>query len=213
MDGELLMWTKCVKFLGILIDDKLTWKNHIEYISSKFAKVIGIVLKVRDFLPRRTLISLYYVFGYPYLTYCDIVWGSTYTTNLSRLVSLQKKLMRIICYAHPRTHTSPIFQNFNILPFLKVNDYLIANFMFKYKMGILPDIFDDLFTENTSIHSHNTRLSNDYHIYCFRLKFTQFCLRYKGPKIWNNVPEKMKKIQNFNLFKNKNKLSLLNLGN
>ena len=62
--------------------------------------------------------------------------------------------MRIICYAHPRNHTFPIFHSFNILPFLKVKDYLIANFMLNYKMGILPGIFDDLYTKKSvSIHT------------------------------------------------------------
>ena len=172
MDGVLLRWTRCVKFLGVLIDDKLTWKNPIEYVSSKFSKVIGIILKVRHFLPRRTLISLYYVFGYPYLIYCNIVWGSTYHTNLLRLVILQNELIRIIFFLYPLTHTHSFFQTFNILPFTKINDYLIANFMFKYEIGLLPNIFDTFFSKNSSIHSYNTRQSNVYHIHSVRLTFS-----------------------------------------
>ena len=90
MDGDILQRSRCVKYLGIIIDDWLYWKKHIEYISLKFVKVNGTILKVRNILPRRTLISMYNVFGYPYLLYCNLTWESTYFSNLKRLEYVQK---------------------------------------------------------------------------------------------------------------------------
>ena len=56
------------KFLGVIIDNKLTWKEHVSYICGKVAKGIGIISKVRKYLNRNTLLDLYYSFIYPYLT-------------------------------------------------------------------------------------------------------------------------------------------------
>ena len=78
------------KFLGVLIDSKLNWKNHIDYICKKIAKRIGILLKARKKLHRSSLISLYYSFAYPYLIYCNHVWGHSYKTNLEPIVLMQK---------------------------------------------------------------------------------------------------------------------------
>ena len=81
----------CTKFLGVLFDANLTWKNHVDYTSKKISKSIGILCKARKLLNKSTLINLYYTFIYPYYTYGIHVWGSTYPTTLQRLVLLHKK--------------------------------------------------------------------------------------------------------------------------
>ena len=64
------------KFLGVTIDDKLTWKCHIENISRKISKSIVIIYKLTPFVNNKTLLDLYYSLIYTYLTYCSIVWGT-----------------------------------------------------------------------------------------------------------------------------------------
>ena len=73
-----------VKFNGIILDNKLSWCDHIVYIKSKMAKGIGILHRARKIFSTKTLIVLYYCFIYPYLTYCVEVWEMLvmYTLNL-----------------------------------------------------------------------------------------------------------------------------------
>ena len=84
------------KFLGVLVDSQLTWKQHIEYTCKKLSKCIGILSKARKKLCRSSLLTLYYSFAYPYLIYCNQVWGNNYQTVLNKLLLVQKKLVRII---------------------------------------------------------------------------------------------------------------------
>ena len=84
------------KFLGVIIDDRLTWKDHITYVSKKVSKGIGIIRKARRYLKNETLLSLYYSFVYPYLTYCNQIWGNLSSYSLKRLIVLQKRVVRII---------------------------------------------------------------------------------------------------------------------
>ena len=79
------------KFLGVIIDSKLTWKQHISHISGKIARSIGMIIKAKYYLNKNALLALYYSFVYPYFTYCNHVWGCTYSTNLDNLYRLQKK--------------------------------------------------------------------------------------------------------------------------
>lgn len=65
------------KFLGLYIDNEITWNYHINRVSSKIEKMTGIIGKARYFLPRKCLLTLYNTVVYPYLSYCNITWTST----------------------------------------------------------------------------------------------------------------------------------------
>ena len=79
------------KYLGIIIDVKFNWIEHITYINNKISKAIGIMYKARQYLNKSSLVNLYYSYVYPYLTYCIEVWGCAYPTHLQCLFLLQKK--------------------------------------------------------------------------------------------------------------------------
>ena len=72
-DGGEVKRTKCVKYLGMIVDDKLTWRQHIDYILSKITRNIGILKHIRCFIPRDSLLLLYHTLTEPYFKYCSIV--------------------------------------------------------------------------------------------------------------------------------------------
>ena len=92
INGKNVAYTKNTKFLGVIIDNKLTWSDHIIYIKNKISKSIGIILKTRNFLTKNTLRNLYYTFVYPYLIYCVEIWGNTNDIHLDPLIKIQKKV-------------------------------------------------------------------------------------------------------------------------
>ena len=96
------------KFLGIIIDDKLTFKDHVSHVCSKISKGTGIIIKARKFVTKDALVSLYYALIYPHLSYCNHIWGKISVSALDRLIILQKRVIRIICGVHPRTHCQPL---------------------------------------------------------------------------------------------------------
>jgi len=79
------------KFLGVIIDEKLDFKNHIKHVQAKISKGIGILCRAKKYFDVKTLTELYYSFIHPYLNYCVEIWGSTFVTALDPLVKLQKK--------------------------------------------------------------------------------------------------------------------------
>ena len=72
------------KFLGVLIENKLNWKDHISYVSSEISRGLGMIIQARNYLNKDGFVNLYYSFIYPYLTYCNHIWGNTYKTNLQK---------------------------------------------------------------------------------------------------------------------------------
>ena len=71
VDGCQIRRAKSVKFLGFIVDDTLTWDKHVDYISTKISKNIGIIKHVRTFLPQHSLLTLYGTLIEPYLRYCN----------------------------------------------------------------------------------------------------------------------------------------------
>ena len=93
---------KKTKFLGVIIDNKLTWKDHVAHVASKVSRGMGMIIKARNYLNRKGLLTFYYTFVYPYLTYCNHIWWNIYQSNLKRLCVLQNKIVRIIAGVKPR---------------------------------------------------------------------------------------------------------------
>ena len=102
---------KEVVFLGVVLDEHVTWKPHISRVANKASKDVGLLCKSRFYISKFSLRTLYYSLVYPYLYYCTIAWGSTYPSNLNRLVLLQKRVIRIINKDTFDAHTDPIFRD------------------------------------------------------------------------------------------------------
>ena len=187
IDGANISQVTETKFLGVYIDSQLNWKRHISYISGKVARGIGILIKARHYLSKQCLVSLYYSFIYPYLIYCNHIWGTAYVSNLSRLTILQKKAVRIICHAKFRSHSDPLFRNLGLLKFIDINRYLFGRFMFRVVHGDVPDIFGGFFRYNRELHEYNTRYSNHLNISTVKSNLRKSCIKFRGAYIWNSI--------------------------
>ena len=159
IDNEITSETKSSKFLGVHIDNKLNWKMHIDYVSGKIARGIGILIKARKVLRNECMTNLYYAFIYPYLIYCNHIWGNTYTTTLSKLQILQNKAIRITTGSPHRTNNETLYRQRCMLNLNKINTYLVGKFTYNVYHGIVPDIFEGMFVYNNMIHYHDTRIS------------------------------------------------------
>ena len=84
------------KFLGIIVDENISWKQHLNYITKKVAKSIGILCKTRKYLTKKSILNLYYSFVYPLLLYGNIIWGNCSKIHLDKLFKLQKLAIRLI---------------------------------------------------------------------------------------------------------------------
>ena len=96
IDGESISEVQNTTFLGITTNNKLNWKDHISYIAGNVSRGVAMIIKARNYLSRDGLMCFYYLFVYP-CNYCNHIWGSTYKSNLRRLIVFQNKVLRIIC--------------------------------------------------------------------------------------------------------------------
>ena len=188
-------------FLGLNIDQDLSWKHHIKEVTSKISKLSGIMIRVRHYLPLKTFQTIYNALVYPYLTYCNHVWASTYPYRLESTHKIQKKIVRIIAFSKYLPETRPIFLSLGLLTIYELNSYLLALFMFSYFSGNLPSAFSDYFSRNNTIHMHYTRSVNNLHIKFKRTNYGRFSVKCRGAIIWNSLPNSLKKLSLFSCLK------------
>ena len=186
IDGSKIELVNKTKFLGVIIDPHLTFNSHIQYIKGKISRGVGILNKCKRYLSVSTLVTLYYSFLYPYLNYCNCIWGNTCRSYLEPLIKLQKRAVRIISSAHRRAHTEPLFTNLRILTIPKLFVYCVQLFMFKIHHGMVPPIFRNFFAYNHTIHSHMTRQSNQLHTFGASTTQRLRTVRSVGVSIFNH---------------------------
>ena len=190
------------KFLGIKLDDRLSFGAQCTDVCLKLSKVLGILYRIQTFVPQKVLIQLYYSLFYPHLLYCTRIWGGTYSAHIHQIVVIQKKCIRIIAGVTYNTHTSPIFKRLNILKFNDVYKFQICQYMFK-------SVRSGDFTP--PLHSYQTRQHSDIVSVFQRLTTTQKSIKYSGPKIWNDLPVYLREIRKFHKFKSDLKKYLISL--
>jgi hypothetical protein len=210
INGQILECKDETKFLGIILDCKLSWSNHISKIKSKIAKGIGIFVKARKILPISSMITLYYSLIYPHMTYCIEVWGLAADIYILSLFRLQKKIIRIIKSVPTRTPSDPLFKELGILKLNQIYMHKIILFMYNFIKNFLPSIFNDMFKRNRNIVTTSTRQTHDLHVTTCRTEFFMKSIRFKGPKIWNEFSKKIDHFCCYYTFKKRVKHMLLN---
>lgn len=185
--GTVIERVSHTKFLGIMLDEKLLWDRHVQFIKPKMAKGIGILCKARKILNQKVLVTLYNSIIYPYLSYCVEVWGTAADIHLSSLLRLQKKAIRILTSSTYKAPSDPLFKKLGLLKLSQIFTKSVAILMFKYIRGSLPRLFDAFFVKNYVLVQRTTRNSQKFYIPFCKTEAYKTSIKIQGPKIWNEI--------------------------
>ena len=178
LDGISIEFRDHARFLGVIVDDKINFKRHINNINGKVSKHAGILHKIKNNLPLYARIRYYNSFVLPYLTYNIIHWGNTNDSHLEPLFLTQKRILRTIADAQYLDHSTPLFYRHKIL---KLKD------LYKYHAAL--DTFKKMKNGQYNItHNVNTRNTHLAQPKFHRLARTQQSITFSGPTIWNSLP-------------------------
>ena len=197
----------CSKMLGIFIDDKLTWKDHIQHVTKKVASAVGVLNKLKKSLNMEARKILYYSLIYPYLQYCNIVWGNSPPTILSPIYLKQKRAIRIINNAGYIDRTNPLFKNTKIV---KLHDIykLEARKFVNQQLQLQNPIIR--FDRANAVHNHYTRRNQNLRPPQPKIELEKRFIKYSGCLLYNELPDNIKTLTNKNTFKINVKKYLLN---
>ncbi len=146
------------KFLGITINEHLSWKSHIDKLSNKISKTMGVLNKLKHFVPLNARVMIYNSLILSHLNYWILAWGY----RCEWITKLQKHIVRILSINKYNAQTEPILQ---ILRLLNVNDILKLpelKFHYKYENNLMSYYFQDMLFK-PYIHSHETTSQGKIH--------------------------------------------------
>ena len=193
------------KFLGILIDEKLTWKPHVKCLLGKISRVAGIMSKIKNTMTTQSLKMIYYGLIYPFIHYGIVFWATVAKREFDKIFRIQKKVVRFIAGVGRFEHSEPIFKKINILKLCDVKNLETAKFIFS-------DIGHNRFFsfENRShIHSYSTRNNLNFVLPHPRTDLMRNSVFYTGLKDFERISMEIKNSTSKNSFKTKLKTSLL----
>ena len=149
-----------IKYLGIILDSRLTWKHHIAELCKKLSRAVGLLYKIKHFSTKSVLRSLYFSIFHSHLSYGLPVWGNAAQYHINKIALLQKRVIRSINFADFVAPTEPLFKKSGILKISDQRHVLTCGLLWDLDKGELPPSLAEYFTKSTSIHHHNTRHAN-----------------------------------------------------
>ena len=156
INNQVIKRQSSIKFLGILMDENLSWKEHLRLTENKVDKNIWLIYKAKPYLNKNSLLALYFSCIHSYINYANLVWGSTNRTYLRKINSQQKHALRLIHNKNRFYHSKELFESCEILSVYKLNLLNSVVFMNKIKNRTAPSSFLEKFEKPA--HSYLTHL-------------------------------------------------------
>ena len=209
--GDNLSRAKEIKYLGVIIDEKLSWSSHINKVKSEIIKFSSIFAKLRHFVPKQCLLTLYDSLVTSKIGYGLEAYGSTETKKLNELQVLQNRILKIIHFKDRKYPTNRLHKELNIV---KVHDLFrikILKIMHQvhFSKERLPEVFKNYFKTNENSHKYETRQKSDYKIFKSNKKWRNCTVQNVGARMWNNLPPALKSISKQKNFSKKLKESII----
>ncbi len=177
-----------IKYLGVILDNKLSWNHHIDYLTTKLSQVAGILYKVRNHISMKSRLTIYNGLAGSYLNYGITAWGSATNTVLNRLHAAQNRLVRYMTYLPPHSSTSDKYKKHNILTINQIYTHEVGKFVHSIHNKFAPEIFHSYFTV---VSNYRTTRRRQHNIYTLPQPCTErgkSSVVYNGVQIWSTVP-------------------------
>lgn len=196
-----------VKYLGLRVDQNLNWKTHIKTLKHQILIFLRKFFYLKTTCPKFILKQLYFAFVHSKLQYGLPIWGSTYISNLTPIVNVQKSFVRIICNKSRHTHSFPLFLSLQILPLRHLYVFKVLDLFYKISnnFGVTLDYNNSKKYLTRGVAQKMITLPKSHNT-LFQKTFV-----FLGPKFFNYLPLELKTENKPNRMKSKFKKWLFTL--
>lgn len=192
------------KLLGIYIDHRLNFNDHIEYILTKININLGIIFRIKKHLNGNTKKLLYDSLIFSHLFYGNLIWGCTNISSINKLFIVQKKIIKALFKTNNLKSNLNIFNINNVLTIFEINSFKSSLLTFKLINNILTtsdDLINNTFKIAQSSHSNRITNTNLIKPLLIKNKITSRNFCHYGPQYWNKLPLYLRLLTNFIEFK------------
>ena len=190
------------EYLGVLLDNRLSWHEHIQRLQTKLAKFNGVVYKIRYLVPRKILMMLYDALVGSYLRYGIRAWGTCSPLLLNNLQISQNKVIRALMFLPYTSSVQPFFSDLKILPVRNIFEHETAKLIHSVFHRYNPTAYSDFFDLSTHTYTTRLRQNSTFSIMKPKTEMGKKSVKYFGVKIWIKLPLSLKELlepRKFNL--------------
>ena len=213
LDSTRLKFEKNATFLGITLDEHLTWEEHCKNVANKMARNSGVLNRIQKSLPASTLLTIYNSLVFSHLSYGLEVWGGTHMKYMKRIVGVQKKAIRIVSKAHWLAHSEPRMKLLNTLKVSDQHQLQCASLMFDMLNGTAPDIYNYYYDMNNQSVNYSLRSHTNNRLRLASSSFSSAQATRSFPSLarsyWNEIPLSIKQSNTKKRFKKDLKAHIL----
>ena len=208
--GETIRRVEGVRFLGVWVDEGITWKGHIEKVRVKVGQLLGVLGRAPAVLGRRSLQMLYNALVLPHLQYCLMVWGDFHGNHNrqvgDRLLKLQKSLAGLIMGKRGRCHSDPIFAELGMLKIDDLYRQQMRIHAWKFWNGRLPESQANALNKVSDTHGYSTRSAR--HGISSKAQDHK-SIGYRVPREWESLSQKNREVKSLSGFKKNSKMDFI----
>jgi hypothetical protein len=172
-----------IKFLGLLIDETMSWKSHITHLSKWLGSACYALTAITPGLLTDILKMAYYANVHSLMSYCIIFWGNP--SHSIEIFRIQKRVICIITTSSNMASCRKLFKQLEILPLQ--SQYILSTLLFVIKNK-------NLYATNQNIHTINTRFNLDLQLPTCNLTLYQKGAYFSGIKLFNHLPQTLKRL-------------------
>ena len=161
--GVLLEWVTYYKYLGMIIDERLNYREQVNLICRKIACGRGVIYSLSKTLPQKALLNIYYSIVHSHVTMNLIIWGKTHNNKLTRVRTAINKVLRIICRVRysenhvPMTRTVQLYSDLKLLQLDDLYKLQLLKFLHSIIYGPNSHLFNKLILPYFPSHNYDTR--------------------------------------------------------
>ena len=183
IDEQVIRSSPDLKLLGVTLDDELSSSTHISDICKMASKKVGVLVRLRNIIPREDKLQLYKSAILPNLTYCHIVWHFCKASDARKLERIQEWALRAV-YNDGNAREK---RRLSSLENRRLQDILIL--MYKVKNSLAPEHVCNMFFQQDKHYN----LRSDFPVPRYNtVKYGKHSIRYLGPHIWGKISQELR---------------------
>ena len=201
--------TPTIKFLGLILDENLSWNPHINDLCSKLKSLFHIFYYIRDYISKKDIQTIYYSLIYSRIKYGINIFGNAGSVKIKKLQTLQNQLLKVLSEKKYRYPTEKLHKELELLLVEDIAKQELLTFVHNFFSNSLPPVFDNYF--DTFDHPYQTRNgSKSIRIRNHSSETAAASVLVKGASLWNVLDISYKNITKRKKFRAQFKMEKVN---
>ena len=195
--GKSISCETTFEYLGVVLNNFMTWKAHTDYVCKKVASRVSILGHIRSFVTKEAATLVHNALILPLFDYCDIAWSNLLQQDIDRLQHLQNRSAWIITHC---SRSSEAIEQLQWPTLSSRHYYHKAKLIFLCLHSLVPSHFSSYFTRFSNIHNYSTRQSMRLSLPKVKQNFGKRTFLFTGAEIFNKLPLNIVKSENIQMF-------------